>query len=167
MQIYSFWARSLKFCMQAWFVDIFQFILKIWGSVDLHPTQIFFYFGWSTWFPENERSNSNFDWRNGFLGVDYICLDTSHDQIENFWKIVRGSAPPRGVRPPIFEYEMKDIHKGGLHAEFQSSSSKTLDMHPNPNFLLFWPVNSISGQTEGQNGISIAEMDSLGSITYI
>ena len=29
------------------------------------------------------------------------------------------------------------------------------------------PVNSISGQTEGQNGISIAEMDSLGSITYI
>ena len=30
----------------------------------------------------NERSNSNFDCRNGFLGVDYICLDTSHEKME-------------------------------------------------------------------------------------
>ena len=30
-----------------------------------------------------------------------------------------------------------------------------------------WPVNLICGQTKGQNPISIAEMDSLGSITYV
>ena len=54
-------------------------------------------------FRSNGRSNSNFDCRNGFLGVDYICLDTSHDQIENFSKIVRGGQLPQGgVRPPLF-----------------------------------------------------------------
>ena len=32
----------------------------------------------------NERSNSNFDCKNGFLGVDYIGLDTLHEKIEHF-----------------------------------------------------------------------------------
>ena len=34
-------------------------------------------------------------------------------------------------------------------------------------FSYLWPVNSIYGQTKGQNLISIAEMDSLGSITQV
>ena len=42
----------------------------------------------------NERSNSNFDCRNGFLGVDYIGLDTSYDKIEDFTQNVRGVQPP-------------------------------------------------------------------------
>ena len=67
----------------------------------------------------------------------------------------------------IFLYESKDIHKGGLHAKFQESSSKTVDLQPHPNFLIFLPVNSICCQTKGQIRISIAEMDSLGSITYV
>ena len=95
------------------------------------------------------------------LGIDYICLDTSHGKIENFSKIVRGG------QPPIFFYESKHNHKWGLHAKFQTSSSKTVDLHPHPNFLLFWPVNSVCGQTKGQIRFSIAEMDSLGSITYV
>ena len=52
----------------------------------------------------NERSNSNFDCKNGFLGVDYIGLDTLHGKIEHFAKIVeKGSAPPQeGVTPNFF-----------------------------------------------------------------
>ena len=77
----------------------------------------------------NKRSNSNFDCRNGFLGVDYICLDTSHGKIENFSKIVRGVQPPsRGGRTPNFFYESKDNHEWGLYAKFQTSSSKTVDL---------------------------------------
>ena len=40
------------------------------------------------------------------------------------------------------------------------SLAQTVDLHPHPNFLQLWPVNSISGQTEGQTRISVAEMDS-------
>ena len=49
----------------------------------------------------NERSNSNFDCKNGFLGVDYIGLDTSYDKIEDFTQNVRGVRPPltRGGGP--------------------------------------------------------------------
>ena len=52
----------------------------------------------------NGRSNSKFDCRNGFLGVDYIGLDTSHDEIEHFTeKVRRGSAPNiRGSDPHLF-----------------------------------------------------------------
>ena len=53
----------------------------------------------------NKRSNLIFDCRNGFLGVDYIGLDTSYDKIEDYPKCQGGSPPPPlggGVRPPIF-----------------------------------------------------------------
>ena len=73
---------------------------------------------------------------------------------------------------------------------FTSLAQKLWICTPNPNFLLFWLVwlvnsicgqailvnqvdwtnnlvNSICDQTKGQIRISIAEMDSLGSITYI
>ena len=80
-----------------------------------------------------------------------------------------GSTPPplKVDSTPIFFYESKDNHKWGLHAKFQTSSSKTVDLHPHPNFLLFWPVNSVCGQTKGQIRFSIPEMDSLRSITYV
>ena len=52
----------------------------------------------------NERSNSNFDCRNGFLGVDYIGLDTLHGKIEHFTQIARGGSPPHmgGSDPHFF-----------------------------------------------------------------
>ena len=68
---------------------------------------------------------------------------------------------------PIFFYDSKDNRKWGLDAKSQTSSSKTVDLHPHPNFLLFWPVNSVCGQTKGQIRFSIAEMDFLGCITYV
>ena len=55
----------------------------------------------------NERSNSNFDCRNGFLGVDYIGLDTSYDKIEDFTQNVRGGRAPRGGLTPNFLLENK------------------------------------------------------------
>ena len=51
------------------------------------------------------QSNSNLDCRYGFLGVDYIGLDTSYDNIEDLTQNVRGGGQPPawgGVRPPIF-----------------------------------------------------------------
>ena len=55
----------------------------------------------------NERSNSNFDCKNGFLGVDYIGLDTLHGKIEHFTQIARGGQPPShmGGPTPIFDLE--------------------------------------------------------------
>ena len=114
----------------------------------------------------NGRSNSNVDHGNGFLGVDSIGLDTSYDKIEHLTPNVRGGQPPHmGRSTPIFFYESKDITKGWLHAKIQRSSSKTVDLHPILSFSYLWPVNAICGQTKGQILISIAEMDSLGSIT--
>ena len=73
--------------------------------------QIFFYvskdiLGGQLNLRSNKRSNSNFDCRNGFLGVDYICLDASHDKIKFFFKIVNGGLPPSGICIPtlIFFY---------------------------------------------------------------
>ena len=51
----------------------------------------------------NERSKSNFDCRNAFLGVDYIGLDTSYDKIEDFTQNVRGGPTP------IFFLENKSL----------------------------------------------------------
>ena len=45
-------------------------------------------------FSENGWPKSKSNTGNGFLGVDYICLDTSHGKIENFSEIVRGGQPP-------------------------------------------------------------------------
>ena len=74
----------------------------------------------------NERSNSNFDCRNGFLGIDYICLDTSHDQIENFSKIVRrGSAPPGGGSDPqFFKINQKIFTKEACMQNFTGLAQK-------------------------------------------
>ena len=56
----------------------------------------------------NERSNSNFDCKNGFLGVDYIGLDTLHGKIEHFTQIARGGRPPHmGGPTPIIFLEIK------------------------------------------------------------
>ena len=59
----------------------------------------------------NERSNSNFDCRNGFLGVDYIGLDTLHGKIGHFTEKAGGVSPPPtwGGPTPIFFPEIK-IH---------------------------------------------------------
>ena len=53
------------------------------------------------------KSKSNFDCRNGFLGVDYIGLDTSYDKIEDFTQNVRGGRPPLGGPTPNFLLENK------------------------------------------------------------
>ena len=56
----------------------------------------------------NERSNSNFDCRNGFLGVDYIGLDTLHEKIGHFTEKKRGGQPPpMGGSDPHFFPEIK------------------------------------------------------------
>ena len=59
----------------------------------------------------NERSNSNFDCRNGFLEVDYIGLDTLHEKIGHFTEKAGGGQPPPtwGGPTPIFFPEIK-IH---------------------------------------------------------
>ena len=41
----------------------------------------------------NERSNSNFDCKNGFLGVDYKGLDTLHEKIGHFTEKSGGVSP--------------------------------------------------------------------------
>ena len=47
----------------------------------------------------NERSNSNFDCRNGFIVVDYIGLDTLDEKNEHSTKNGGvGSAPPPLLR---------------------------------------------------------------------
>ena len=75
----------------------------------------------------------NFDCKNGFLGVDYIGLDTLHGKIEHFTQIA------------IFFLEIK------MDSEFQRSSSKTVDLLPPPQigdrisnspFTIFYSLTS-------------------------
>ena len=47
-------------------------------------------------FRSNDGSNFNFDCRNGFLGIDYIGLDTSQSKIDGFCQ-GGGRTHPRGV----------------------------------------------------------------------
>ena len=72
---------------------------------------------WST-----NGSNFNFDCRNGFLGVDVIGLDTSHSKIDGYsWGRQKN-------------WNLKDIHKRGLHAKNQGPSLKNVAVHP---YLIF------------------------------
>ena len=58
--------------------------------MDLHPNPYFQLFvAGQLDLRSNERSNSNFDCKNGFLGVDYIGFDTLHGKIEHFTQIAR------------------------------------------------------------------------------
>ena len=78
--------------------------------VDLHPHPYFQLFvAGQLDLRSNERSNSNFDCRNGFLGVDYIGLDTLHEKIGLFTKNSGGGSPflHRGCLTPIFFLEIK------------------------------------------------------------
>ena len=69
---------------------------KLWICTPIHFSAIL---GWSKMtvldLRSNGRSKPNFDYRNGFLGVDYIGLDTSHDKIEDFTQNVRGGGGRR------------------------------------------------------------------------
>ena len=109
----------------------------------------------------NRRSNSNFNCRNGFLGVDYIGLDTSYDKIEEFTQNVRGaSPPPRGgqpsstahgdVRPQIFSRNQKILPKEACMPKIKPLAQKLWICTPTLSFSYLWPVNSICSQTEVQ-----------------
>ena len=77
----------------------------------------------------NERSKSNFDCRNGFLGVDYIGFDTLHGKIEHFTQNAKGGGPT----PIFFSRNQSKITN---EACMQKSSSKTVDLLPPPNWAL-------------------------------
>ena len=94
------------------------------------------------------------------LGVNCLGLDTSNEKMEDLTQNVRGEGPTQ-----FFFLKIKVDNYRGLHAKNHGLSSKTVDLHPTLNFSYIWLVNLIRGQTKGQNPISIAEMDSLGSIT--
>ena len=85
------------------------------------------------------RSKSNFDCRNGFLGVDYICLDTSHGKIENFSKIVRGGQPPLkgGSDPQFFSMNQKIITNEACMQNFRRLAQKLWICTPTLIFFYF------------------------------
>ena len=67
----------------------------------------------------------------------------------------------------IFFMNQKIIINEACMQNFRNLPQKLMIYTDTKNFVLFWPVNSISGQEKGQIWISIAETDSLGSITYV
>ena len=104
---------------------------------------------------------------NGFLAFDYIVLNTLHGKIEHFTQIARGGRPPHmgGSDPHFFSRNQNGFTNEACMQNFNGLAQKLWICSPILIFSYLWPVNSICGQTKGQILISIAKMDSLGSIT--